>query len=254
MSDRVGLSQGDRSRNALLARLRQLLPVDHAIAGIDLADDKQAVVVTDHDSRVIARRRVNARAWELGELLDWAVARARAVGFAGVTVACEPTGHRWRCWTSYPRSGAWRWYACKPVAVGVVQPYRQVNEQPVHTKVVRRRRRAIVLRIPMPCHPIGGRWVAVELDREPSQFVLSGQVVAREHVAQWHPLHRDSRSDHDPIVHQHPTSARLGAVFRFCSHGASDERSLKRSASWLGTAAGRICQLMTRGDYDSRPR
>ena len=64
--------------------------------GIDLADDNQAAVVTDHDSRVIARRRVSARAWELGELLDWAVARASAAGFASVTVACEPTGHRWR--------------------------------------------------------------------------------------------------------------------------------------------------------------
>ena len=52
--------------------------------------------MTDHDSRVVARRRVNARAWELGELLDWALARARVAGFASVTVACEPTGHRWR--------------------------------------------------------------------------------------------------------------------------------------------------------------
>jgi transposase len=96
MSDRSGLSQGDRNRNARLARLRRLLPAGNAIAGIDLADDKQAAVVTDHDSRVLARRRVTARAWELGELLDWAVARARAAGFASVTVACEPTGHRWR--------------------------------------------------------------------------------------------------------------------------------------------------------------
>ena len=64
--------------------------------GIDLADDKQAAVVTDHDSRVLARRRVSARAWELGGLLDWAVGRAAAAGFASVTVACEPTGHRWR--------------------------------------------------------------------------------------------------------------------------------------------------------------
>jgi len=55
-----------------------------------------AAVVTDHDSRVIARRQVRARAWELGELLDWAVARASEAGFASVTVACEPTGHRWR--------------------------------------------------------------------------------------------------------------------------------------------------------------
>jgi transposase len=96
MSDRSGLSRGDRNRNARLARFREMLPFDHAIVGIDLADDKQAAVVTDHDSRVIARRRVNARAWELGDLLDWASAEASAAGFASVTVACEPTGHRWR--------------------------------------------------------------------------------------------------------------------------------------------------------------
>ena len=66
MSDRSGLSRGDRNRNARLARLRQLLPAENAIVGIDLADDKQAAVVTDHDSRVIARRRVSARAWSWG--------------------------------------------------------------------------------------------------------------------------------------------------------------------------------------------
>jgi cyanophycinase-like exopeptidase len=54
------LSRGDRNRNARLARLRELVPLSNAIAGIDLADDTQAVVVTDHDSRVIARRRVSA--------------------------------------------------------------------------------------------------------------------------------------------------------------------------------------------------
>src|SRR5215813_4332889 len=96
MSDRTGLSRGDRNRNARLARLRELLPQGNAIVGIDLASDKQAAVVTDHDSRVLARRRVSARAWELGELLDWALVRAKASGFVSVTVACEPTGHRWR--------------------------------------------------------------------------------------------------------------------------------------------------------------
>ena len=40
MSDRSGLSRGDRNRNARLARLRQLLPPGNAIVGIDLADDK----------------------------------------------------------------------------------------------------------------------------------------------------------------------------------------------------------------------
>jgi len=28
--------------------------------------------------------------------LDWAREHAGKAGFAGVTVACEPTGHRWR--------------------------------------------------------------------------------------------------------------------------------------------------------------
>ncbi len=96
MTDRIGLSRGDRNRNARLARLRVLLPSGNAIVGIDLASDKQAAVVTDHDSRVLARRRVSARAWELGGLLDWAVGCAKAAGFGSVTVACEPTGHRWR--------------------------------------------------------------------------------------------------------------------------------------------------------------
>ena len=95
MGNGSGLSRGDRNRNARLARFRELVPLSNAIVGIDLADDTQAVVVTDHDSRVIARRRVSVRAWELGEVLDWAVGKAKARGFASVTVACEPTGSRW---------------------------------------------------------------------------------------------------------------------------------------------------------------
>ena len=92
MGNGSGLSGGDRNRNARLARLRELVPVHHAIVGIDLADDTQAAVVTDHDSRVIARRRVSARAWELGELLDWAVARAAGAGRCGVGAAASPGG------------------------------------------------------------------------------------------------------------------------------------------------------------------
>jgi transposase len=91
-----GVSRGDRNRNARLARLRALVPVSNAMVGIDLADRKQMVVVTDHDSKVLARKSFRCRAWDLGIALDWAVERARAKGWAGVTVACEPTGHRWR--------------------------------------------------------------------------------------------------------------------------------------------------------------
>jgi transposase len=79
-----------------LARLRELVPAAHAVVGIDLADRVQSIVVTDHDSRVLARCRVTRRAWELGPVLDWADQQAQAAGFTGVSVACEPTGHRWR--------------------------------------------------------------------------------------------------------------------------------------------------------------
>src|SRR6516164_10726878 len=88
------VSRGDRNRNARLARLRALVPVANAIVGIDLADKKQMVAVCDHDSRVLARKTFRCRAWDLGTALDWAAERAAAKGYVGVTVACEPTGHR----------------------------------------------------------------------------------------------------------------------------------------------------------------
>ena len=90
------LSRGDKRRNARLARLRELVPIGNAVLGIDLADVKQAVVLTDLDSRVLARKRVWAKAWDLGPVLEWAHRIASQQGFAGVTVGCEPTGHRWR--------------------------------------------------------------------------------------------------------------------------------------------------------------
>jgi transposase len=71
------------------------LPRDGAVIGIDLAEDKQALAVIDHDVRVLARKTVRVKAFRLGEALDWAVGRARAKGFERVTVACEPTGPRW---------------------------------------------------------------------------------------------------------------------------------------------------------------
>jgi transposase len=73
-----------------------LVPTTNAIAAIDLAGDKQMLVVTDHDSRVLARRTFRLAAWHMGDALDWAAGQAAAAGFSGMTVACEPTGHRWR--------------------------------------------------------------------------------------------------------------------------------------------------------------
>ena len=90
-----GTTRGDRKRNARRERLRGLLPRDGAVIGIDLAEDKQALAVVDHDVRVLARKTVKVKAFRLGEALDWAVAQATVKGFARVAVACEPTGARW---------------------------------------------------------------------------------------------------------------------------------------------------------------
>jgi hypothetical protein len=80
MGNGSGVSRGDRNRNARLARLRALVPVVNAIAGIDLAGSKQVVVVTDHDSKVIARRTFRCRAWDLGSALDWAAGDGGGLG------------------------------------------------------------------------------------------------------------------------------------------------------------------------------
>jgi transposase len=90
------LSRGDVRRNARLDRLRGVVSRDRAVLAVDLADDKQVVVVCDHDSRVLARRTWRCRPWQLDRALRWGLATACRQGFAGVVVACEPTGHRWR--------------------------------------------------------------------------------------------------------------------------------------------------------------
>ena len=125
MSNGNGVSRGDRNRNARLARLRALVPVENAIIGIDLADRKQMVVVCDHDWKVLAGKTYRCRAWDLGAALDWAADRAGGKGFAGTTVACEPTGHRWRVLSELP---ARRWMPLVCVQPSVTSYSRRVED------------------------------------------------------------------------------------------------------------------------------
>jgi transposase len=90
-----GVTRGDLRRNARKARLRAMVPAGNAVAGLDLGEKKQALVVTGVDGLVLARRSPQVTVHGLGAVLDWAAGKARAAGFAGLTVACEPTGSRW---------------------------------------------------------------------------------------------------------------------------------------------------------------
>jgi transposase len=91
-----GLTRGDRNRNRKVVALREVVRRDRAVLAIDLGEDKQVAVVMDHEGRVLARKVVKAKAYELAGLLEWGAERAVRAGFAGLAVACEPTGHRWK--------------------------------------------------------------------------------------------------------------------------------------------------------------
>ena len=87
MGNGSGVSRGDRNRNARLERLRALVPATNAIAGIDLAGKKQMVVVTDHGSRVIARRGVGS---PLGELRAGVLFGHGVTGVAALAGMVQP--------------------------------------------------------------------------------------------------------------------------------------------------------------------
>jgi hypothetical protein len=76
VAESSGTTRGDRRRNTRWERLRELLPRGGAVIGIDLADEKQAIGVIDHDVRVLARKAIKVKAFRLGKALDWAVAHA----------------------------------------------------------------------------------------------------------------------------------------------------------------------------------
>ena len=79
--------------------------------GIDLAEDKQALAVIDHDVRVLARKTVRVKAFRLGEALDWAVARAKLKGLRMWRWrASRPGRGGCRC-SGCARSGGCRWCA-----------------------------------------------------------------------------------------------------------------------------------------------
>ena len=96
MAQGSGLTRGDRNRNQRIAALRAVVRRDRAVLAIDLGEDKQVAALVDHEGRVLARKAVKAKAYQLGELLAWAAGKAAVAGFAGLVVACEPTGHRWK--------------------------------------------------------------------------------------------------------------------------------------------------------------
>jgi len=89
-------SRGVARRNAKLKVLRDLVGKDRAIVAVDLASQRQAAVVCDHGSVVLARRMFRGSAWCISEILAWAGPVAAKAGFAGVVLTCEPTGHRWQ--------------------------------------------------------------------------------------------------------------------------------------------------------------
>ena len=111
------LSRGDRRRHDRLVRLRAVVTRQTAVLAFDLAADKQVCALADQDSRVVARRTVTAKAWQLAEAVQWGLAQAAAAGFSSVVVACEPTGHRWRVLDQIAEQAGVRLVCVQPLLV-----------------------------------------------------------------------------------------------------------------------------------------
>jgi transposase len=77
------VSRGVARRNAKLRVLRELVGRDRAIVAVDLASKRQAAVVCDHDSVVLARRMFAGSAWCIREILAWAGPVAEKAGLPG---------------------------------------------------------------------------------------------------------------------------------------------------------------------------
>ena len=117
MAQGSGLTRGDRNRNRKTGLLRGVVRRDRAVLAVDLGEDKQAAVLVDHEGRVLARKTVTAKAHQLGGLLEWAAGQAARAGFAGVVVACEPTGHRWKALMGLADAAGAGFVCVQPLAV-----------------------------------------------------------------------------------------------------------------------------------------
>lgn len=95
-SSRGGLTRGDRRRNEKLRRLREAVPEDSMILGIDLAQAKQVAVVTGPGDQTLARRAFVCSPWGVDQMIDWGLEVAAREGREDLVVACEPTGHHWK--------------------------------------------------------------------------------------------------------------------------------------------------------------
>ena len=73
-------SRGVVRRNAKLRGMRELVSRDRMILAVDLASQRQAAVVCDHDSVVLARRMFTGSAWCISEILGCAGAGGREGG------------------------------------------------------------------------------------------------------------------------------------------------------------------------------
>ncbi len=117
MSKASRLSRGDKRRNDRLTRFRGIVRRDHAVAAIDLASNKQVVAVVDHDSRIVARRTFHCAPPQLATAIEWSRTAAAAAGFAGIVIACEPTGHRWKTVRDLTAAVGVQMVCVQPIAV-----------------------------------------------------------------------------------------------------------------------------------------
>jgi hypothetical protein len=121
-------SRGVVRKECELRAMRELVSRDRAILAVDLASQRQAAVVCDHDSVVLGRRMFTGSASCISEILAWEGPVAEKARFAGLVLAWEPTRHRWKplVVTAGGIPQEHDWSRAQNVTVGYVGPGRRV--------------------------------------------------------------------------------------------------------------------------------
>lgn len=99
MGNASGVSPGDRNRNARLARLREFVPNEHAIVGIDLADSTRGRCCQEtptHDELVRGKASVSG---------SWSVSTPARRTRPPESPMSQLSGGVWRC--------LWNWVQSK---------------------------------------------------------------------------------------------------------------------------------------------
>jgi transposase len=130
--------------------------------------------------------------------LDWAGDRAVRAGFAGVTVACEPTGHRWRVLGQLAADRGMRFVCVQPMLSSLARRGEDLTSDKTDDKdavLIARLTAQLRCYLPEPVDETWGRLRHLGAHREQLIIEMVSQVQQMRALLEWvWPTALDARS------------------------------------------------------------